>query len=93
MTRKVAQPAKITAVVALIVLMVVGAGAFLVENTTQVELDAFGELLDGVESVVLVSPISQENTYDQTPTPRAELVIAQIAYLEAFKEVIQNNIL
>ena len=67
MTRKVTQSAKIIAVVALIVLIVVGAGAFLTENTTQVELDAFGELLDGVESVVFVSPISQENTYNQTP--------------------------
>ena len=92
MTRKVAQPAKITAVIALVVLMIVGAGAFLSENTAQVELDTFGELLDGVASVVLVTPVQDETNFDQPTEPRAELLVHQESFLKAFNEVIQNNI-
>ena len=93
MTRKVAQPAKITAVLALVLLMVVGAGIFLAENTAQIELDTFEELLDGVASVVLVTPIQAETSFDQSSEPRAELLVHQESFLKAFNEVIQNNIL
>lgn len=93
MTRKVAQPAKITAVIALVVLMIVGAGAFLSENTAQVELDTFGELLDGVASVVLVTPIQTQTNFDQPTELRTELFVHQESFLKAFNEVIQNNIL
>ena len=93
MTRKVAQPAKITAVLALVLLMVVGAGAFLVENTAQVELDTFGELLDGVASEILTTPTHDESNVVQFSEPRAELMVHQESLLKAFNEVIQNNIL
>ena len=93
MTRKLAQSAKFSAVVALLVLMVVGIDNVFADNTAQIKLHDFGELLDGVAAQVLVTPIQLELTQDENPTLRAELFVAQIAYLEAFEEVIQNNIL
>ena len=93
MTRKVAQPAKITAVIALVILMVVGMGGIFADNTAQIELDTFGELLDGVATAVLASPIQVESNLEYSAEPRAELMVHQESFLKAFNEVIQNNIL
>jgi len=91
-TRKIEQSAKFSAIVALLVLMVIGIDDVFADNTSQIELHDFGELLDGVAAEVLASPIQLENASDENPTLRAELFVAQIAYLEAFEEVIQNKI-
>ena len=93
MTRKIAKSARFSALVALIVLMVLGAEEVFADNTVQIELDNFGELLDGVTSQVLATPIQLDQNVEQSSIPRAELFVSQIAYLEAFEEVIQNNIL
>ena len=92
-TRKVAQPAKITAVLALVLLMVVGMGGLFADDSAQIELDTFGDLLDGVASEVLVTPIQTQINSDQISEPRAELFVHQESFLKAFNEVIQNNIL
>ena len=92
MTRKVAQYGKCSAIVALLVLMVVGIDNVFADNTVQIELDTFGELLDGVASEVLATPIQIETSIDQPSEPRAELLVHKISHLEAFQEVIQNNI-
>ena len=91
-TRKITQSTKFSAIVALLVLMVIGIDNVFADNTAQIELDNFGELLDGVAAKVLATPIQLESIQDENPTLRAELFVAQIAYLEAFEEVIQNNI-
>ena len=73
--------------------MVMGMDQFFTENEAQIELGTFGELLEGVAAEVLMTPIQSDPNIGQSPTLRAELFVAQIAYLEAFEEVIQNNIL
>ena len=91
-TRKIAQSAKFSAIVALLVLMVIGIENVFADNTAQIELDNFGELLDGVAADILATQIHLDQTSDENLTLRAELLVAQISYLKAFEEVIQNNI-
>ena len=90
MTRKIAKPAKFSAILALFVLMFMGMDQVLAENQAEIELHEFGELLDGVATQILATPIQLQPEQDTT-IPSAEFLVAQIAYLEAFDEVIKSN--
>ncbi len=93
MTRKIAQPGKYAVIAALLILIAMQIDPALAENTAQVDLNNFGELLDGVAAKVLITPIQFEKISVEVPIPYAELFVQQISYLKAFEEVIQNNIL
>lgn len=53
----------------------------------------FGELLDGVEAEILAIPDDTTPSVDTTDTMQTEKILTQIAYLEAFDEVIRTQIL
>jgi len=89
-TRKIAQSAKFSAVLALLVLMVMGMDQAFAENQAQIDLHEFGELLDGVATQILATTVQLQPEQDNT-TPTAESLVAQITHLEAFDEVIKSN--
>lgn len=90
MTRKNTQIAKFSAVLALLVLMVMGMDQAFADNQAQIDLHEFGELLDGVAIQVLATPVQLQPEVD-TPMPSAESLVAQIIHLETFDEVIKSN--
>ena len=90
MTRKIAKSAKFSAIVALLVLMLMGMDQVFADNQAAIELHEFGELLDGVATQVLATPIQLQPQQDTT-IPSAEFLVAQITYLEAFDQVIKSN--
>jgi len=89
-TRKIAKSAKFSAVLALLVLMVMGMDQAFADNQAEIELHEFGELLDGVATQILATTIHLQPEQDTT-IPSAEFLVAQIVYLEAFDEVIKSN--
>ena len=92
MTRKIAKSAKFSAIVALLVLMVLGIDEVFAENQAQTDLYEFHELLDGVSSEIVSVPGTHQFVTDTTQTIHDELIKSQKSFLEAFDEVIQNNI-
>jgi len=92
MTRKIAKYGKVTAIVALIVLMVLQVDPALADNRVQADLDEFDQLLDGIGAEVSLTQVEIKSTSDTTETLPAEFIIAQRAYLEAFDEVIRKQI-
>jgi len=92
-TRKIAQSSKYAVIMALLILMVIQIDPAVAENTAQNDLNDFGDLLDGVAAKVSVNTIQYENISVQTPIPYAVLLVQQITYLQAFEEIIQDNIL
>ena len=91
MTRKIAKSVKLSAIVALIVLMAMN--GFLADNQAQADLDEFDKLLDGIEAEVSSTQGEVKPIPDTTETLPAEFITAQHAYLEAFDEVIRNQFL
>ena len=92
MTRKIAKYGKVTAIVALIVLMVLQVDPALADNRVQADLEEFDQLLDGIGAEVSLTQVEIKSTSDTTETLPAEFIIAQRAYLEAFDEVIRKQI-
>ena len=90
MTRKNVKTAKFSVVLALLVLMVMGMDQAFADNQAEIELHEFGELLDGVATQILAISI-QTQPEAGTTLPSAEFLVAQIAHLEAFDEVIKSN--
>jgi hypothetical protein len=62
-------------------------------NEADRQIDEFSELLDGVAAEVLTAQIQSNAVPDTSATLPTELIVAQIAYLEAFDEVIQKQII
>ncbi len=93
MTRFNKKSVALTAIVALIVLMAIGANSVFGDNTTHDLVHEFGELLEGVEAEILSIPIGTESTADTTQTMQTDVIFSQIAYLDAFDEVIRKQIL
>ncbi len=91
MTRKIAKYGKVTAIIALIVLMAMS--GFLADNQAQADLDEFDKLLDGIGAEVSLTQGEIKSTSDTTESLPAEFITAQHAYLEAFDEVIRKQIL
>jgi hypothetical protein len=63
------------------------------ENQADTLVHEFGELLEGVEAEILAIPDNTEPSVNTTDTMQTEKIQSQIAYLEAFDEVIQKQIL
>ena len=78
---------------ALIVLMAMGVDDVFGDHEADNLVHEFGELLDGVEAEILKVPTIQESSVDTTDTMQTEDIFSQIAYLEAFDEVIRTQIL
>ena len=83
----------LTAIMALIVLMAMGVNDVFGDNEADNLVHEFGELLDGVEAEILKIPSKAESPIDTTDTMLTAEIFSQIAYLEAFDEVIRKQIL
>ena len=83
----------LTAIMALFVLMAMGVNDVFGDNQADFLVHEFGELLVGVEAEILKTPDSTESFADTTDTMQSEKIFSQIAYLEAFDEVIRKQIL
>ena len=78
---------------ALIVLMALGVNDVFGDHQADNLVHEFGELLDGVEAEILAIPDDTTPSVDTTDTMQTEKILTQIAYLEAFDEVIRTQIL
>lgn len=83
----------LTAVMALVVLMAMGVVDVFGDHEADTLVHEFGELLDGVEAEILKIPNDQESFVDTTDTMQTGKILSQIAYTEAFDEVIRTQIL
>lgn len=93
MTRFRKKSVALTALVALIVLMAIGANSIFGDNTTHDLVHEFGDLLEGVDAEILSIPIGNDPSVDTTETMHVEGILSQIAYVQAFDEVIRKQIL
>ncbi len=80
-------------VMALIVAMAMGFTDLTMENEADTLVHEFGELLEGVEAEILSIPNDMSPLVDTTNTMQTENILSQIAYTEAFDEVIRKQIL
>ncbi len=78
---------------ALIVAMAMGFTDLTSENEADTLVHEFGELLEGVEAEILSIPNDTSPLVDTTDTMQTENILSQIAYTEAFDEVIRKQIL
>ena len=83
----------LTVVLALLVVMAMGLTDLADENQAGTLVHEFGELLDGVEAEILSIPNDTNPSVDTTDTMQTENILSQIAYIEAFDEVIRKQIL
>ncbi len=83
----------LTVVMALIVAMAMGFTDLNGENQADTLVHEFGELLEGVEAEILSIPNDTSPSVDTTDTMQTENILSQIAYTEAFDEVIRKQIL
>jgi len=78
---------------AIIVVMAIGFTDLTGENQADTLVHEFGELLEGVEAEILSIPNDTSSSVDTTNTMQTENILSQIAYTEAFDEVIRKQIL
>ena len=78
---------------AIIVAMAIGFTDLTGENQTDTLVHEFGELLEGVEAEILSIPNDTDPSVDTTNTMQTGNILSQIAYTEAFDEVIRKQIL
>ncbi len=78
---------------ALIVAMAMGFTDLNGENHADTLVHEFGELLEGVEAEILSIPNDTNPSVDTTNTMQTGNILSQIAYTEAFDEVIRKQIL
>ena len=78
---------------ALIVAMAIGFTDLSDNNEAGNLVHEFGELLDGVEAEILKIPADTESSVDTTDTMQPEKILSDIAYIEAFDEVIRKQVL
>ena len=83
----------LTLVMALIVAMTMGFTDLTGENQADTLVHEFGELLEGVEAEILSIPNDTDPSVDTTNTMQTGNILSQIAYTEAFDEVIRKQIL
>ena len=92
MTRKVTKSVAFTAVMAVLVLLAMGIDEVFADHEQDRLIEDFGELLEGAEAALLTTHSEIEPAIDQSAALRIDLIVAQIAQLEAFDEVIQKQI-
>ena len=78
---------------ALVVLMAMGIDDVFGDQEANTLVHEFGELLEGVEAEILSIPNDTNPSVDTTDTMQIENILSQIAYIEAFDEVIRKQIL
>ncbi|QLH06101.1 hypothetical protein [Nitrosopumilus ureiphilus] len=83
----------LTAIMALIVLMAMGVDDVFGDHEADNLVHEFGELLEGVEAEILSIPNDTKPSVDTTDTMQTENILSQIVYVEAFDEVIRQQIL
>ena len=83
----------LTAIMALVVLMAMGIDDVFGDQEANTLVHEFGELLEGVEAEILSIPNDTNPSVDTTDTMQTENILSQIAYIEAFDEVIRKQIL
>ena len=91
------QPTKksvgLTILTAMLIAMALGFTDLSDQNQADVLVHEFGELLDGVEAEILSIPHDTDSSVDTTDTLQTGEILSQVAYLEAFDEVIRTQIL
>ncbi len=92
MTRKVRKSVMCTAVMAVLVLLAMGIDEVFADREPDRLMEDFGELLDGAEAALLTTQGEIESVTDESATLPTEVIVKQIAYLEAFDEVIHKQI-
>ncbi len=92
MTRKVTKSVVLPVVVALLVVLSLGLNEVFADHTQDRLLEDFGELLEGAEAALLTTQGEIVPAIDQSAMLRIDLIVAQIAQLKAFDEVIQKQI-
>ena len=80
-------------VMVLIVAMAMGFSDLIAENEADRLVHEFGELLKGVEAEILSIPNDKSPSVDTTDTMQTGNILSQLAYAEAFDEVIRKQIL
>jgi len=83
----------LTILLAVMVALALGLTDMIGENQAEILVHEFGELLEVVEAEILAIPDNTEPSVNTTDTMQTEKIQSQIAYLEAFDEVIQKQIL
>ena len=80
-------------VMAIIVAMAMGFTDLTMDNEADTLVHEFGDLLEGVEAEILSIPNDTTPFVDTTDTMQTGNILSQIAYTEAFDEVIRKQIL
>lgn len=93
MTRYHKKSVALTSLVALIVLLAIGANSVFGDNATHDLVHEFGKLLEGVEAEILSIPVGTESLPDTAQSMQTDVILSQIAYIDAFDEVIRKQIL
>ena len=83
----------LTAVMAIVVMMALGITDVFGDHEADTLVHEFGELLDGVEAEILKIPNDTEPSVNTSDMMQTEIILSQIAYIEAFDEVIRSQIL
>ena len=83
----------LTILTAMLIAMAFGFTDLTEQNQADVLVHEFGDLLEGVEAEILSIPNNTEPSVDTTGTMQTEKILSQIAYVEAFDEVIRSQIL
>ncbi len=92
-TRQTTKSVKLSAIMALLVFMAIGIDQAFADHESDRQIYEFSELLDGVAAEVSTTQIQLNAVPDSSATLPTELIVAQSAYLEAFDEVIQKQII
>ena len=83
----------LTILTAMLIAMALGFTDLSEQNQADTLVHEFGELLEGVEAEILSIPSDENTASDPTDTMQTGKISSQIAYLDAFDEVIRKQIL
>jgi len=83
----------LTILTAMLIAMALGFTDLADQNQADVLVHEFGDLLEGVEAEILSIPNDMSPSVDTTDTMQTGNILSQIAYTEAFDEVIRTQIL
>ena len=83
----------LTAIMAIVVLMALGITDIFGDHEADILVHEFGELLEGVEAEILKIPDDTRSSANTTNTMQIQEILSEIAYVNAFDEVIRSQIL
>ena len=93
MTRKVTKSVMCSVVLALLIVLAMGIDEVFADHEQDRLLQDFGELLEGKTANLLTTHGETEPAIDASTTIGTGLIVPHIAFLEAFDEVIQKQII